>query len=293
MGTLEITEVLTLAAVDRAVRHDRMGTPRGVPVWVLYEHLGITSRSRAGRCLRAQLATLDGLSLTRGKRHGVETWELTRAGKRRLSRRRAKGELPELPESPQHRAWRDARALAEQRLEGFWTALLDDVERTHDLLRCPCVPGRPDSDVWFELAERLHQECRRLASATYCLSEWREPDDARADADHYTDPGDGALDPRERARRRARRAGRRNTRLWDSDPDLVYLGRAIRVERQRLGLSEAEFAKKVGVGKRLIVRLEEGAAQPHFELLMALAHALSIKPSALIGRTREAKDGLL
>jgi ribosome-binding protein aMBF1 (putative translation factor) len=293
MSTTEITDLATLAAVERAVRHRPVGRPRAVPLWEIYEHLGVSSRSRAGRCLRAQLAVLDGSGVSRGKRRGVETWELTRAGRRRLSRARAKGRLPELPESPQHRAWREAHALAEQRIEGFWAALLNDVERAHDLLGSPRVPGRPPSDVWFELAERLHQEGRRLASATYCLSEWQEPDDARADIDHHTDPGDRALDPKQRAKRRDRRRGRRNTRLWDSDPDLVYLGRAIRRERQRLGLSETELAKKVGVGKRLIVRLEDGSAQPHFELLMALARALAIKPAVLIGRAREAKDGLL
>jgi len=293
MGTTEITDVVTLAAVERAVRHRPVGRPRAAPLWEIYEHLGVSSRSRAGRCVRAQLAALDGSWLSRGKRHGVVTWELTAAGRRRLSRLRAKGELAELGESPQHRAWREARALAEQRIEGFSSALLDDVERAHDLLGSPHVPGRTPSDVWFELAERLQQGCRDLASATYCLSEWQEPDDARADVDNHIDPDDRALDASERAKRRARRAGRRNTRLWDSDPDLVYLGRAIRRERQELGLSEAEFARKVGVGKRLIVRLEDGAAQPDFELLIALARALGIKPSVLIGRAREAKDGLL
>jgi len=293
MSTIEITDVLVLAAVDRAVRHEPRGMPRAAPVWAVYEHVGVSSRSRAGRCLRARLTALDGSGLSHGKRHGVETWELTQAGKRRLSRLRAKGRLPELPEAPQHRAWREAHAEAEQRIEGFWTALLDDVQRAHDLLDAARVPEGPPSDVWFELGERLHQGCRRLASATHCLYEWREPDDSRADVDHHTDAGDGALDAKERARRQARRAGRRNTRLWDSDPDLVYLGRAIRSERQRLGLSETELARKVQVGKRLIVRLEDGSAQPDFRLLMALARALAIKPAVLIGRAREAKDGLL
>jgi ribosome-binding protein aMBF1 (putative translation factor) len=293
MSTIEITDVLTLAAVERAVRHEQRGTPRAVPTWAVYEHVGVSSRSRAGRCVRVQLTALDGSALTRGKRHGVETWELTGTGKRRLSRLRAKGKLPELPESPQRRVWREAQALAEQRVEGFRTALLEDVQRAHELLGPPDVPGRTGSDVWFELGERLQQECRRLASATYCLCEWREPDDTRADVDDHTDPGDRALNAKERAKRQARRAGRRNTRLWDADPDLVYLGRAIRRERQRLGLSEAEFAGKVGVGKRLIVRLEAGAADPDYELLLALARALAIKPAVLIGRAREAKEGVL
>jgi len=248
MSTTEITDVLVLAAVDRAVRHQQKGTPRAVPAWAVYEHVDVSSRSRAGRCVRARLAALDGSALTRGKRHGVETWELAAAGRRRLSRLRAKGKLPGLPESPQHRAWREARTEAEQRIEGFRTALLEDVQRAHDLLGTPHTPGRPLSDVWFELGERLQQECRRLASATHCLGEWCEPDDARADVDHHTDAGDRALDAKERARRQARRAGRRNMRLWDSDPDLVYLGRAIRRERQRLDLSEPSSRERQGSG---------------------------------------------
>ena len=246
MSTTEITDVLTLAAVDRAVRHERSGTPRAAPTWAMYEHAGVSSRSRAGRCVRAQLDALDGSALI--ARQASRRRDVGTDGGRQapsVASYARKVSCPSLAESPQHRAWREARAVAEQRIEGFWTALLDDVQRAHDLLDGPRVPGHPPSDVWFELGERLQQESRRLASATYCLSEWREPDDARADVDHHSDPGDRALDAKERAKRQARRAGRRNTRLWDSDPDLVYLGRAIRRERQRLGLSEAELARKV------------------------------------------------
>jgi ribosome-binding protein aMBF1 (putative translation factor) len=290
MSTTEITDVLVMVAVDRAFRHQPMGTPRAAPVWAICEHLGVSGRSRAGQCARAQLAALDGSGLTRGRRFGVETWELSPAGKRRLSRLRAKGTLPELPESPQHRAWREARALAERRIEGFWTALLDDVKRAHGLLEPPQAPGQEPSDVWFELGEQMYQACKRLASATYCLGEWREPDDARADVDNHSDPSDKAFAARERAKRRARRAGRRNTLLWDSEPQSVYLGQAIRRERERDGISAAELASKVKVGKRLIARLEAGQADPDYELLLALARALHVKPSELIGRAHEAEE---
>jgi len=76
----------------------------------------------------------------------------------------------------------------------------------------------PGSDAWFELAERLHRAARRLGSATYCLHEWMEPDDDRADIDDHVSPADSPLNPRERQQREARRAGRRNIRLW-SDAD--------------------------------------------------------------------------
>src|SRR5664279_2463756 len=76
----------------------------------------------------------------------------------------------------------------------------------------------PGSDAWFELAERLQRAARRLGSATYCLHEWMEPDDDRADIDDHVSPADLTLNPRERQQREARRVGRRNTRLW-SDAD--------------------------------------------------------------------------
>jgi hypothetical protein len=39
------------------------------------------------------------------------------------------------------------------------------------------------SDAWFEFGKRLSTERRRLGSATYCLSESAEPNDARTDVD--------------------------------------------------------------------------------------------------------------
>jgi hypothetical protein len=76
------------------------------------------------------------------------------------------------------------------------------------------------SDAWFDLAEELRRAARRLGSATYCLYEWMEPSDDRADIDDHINPADLALAPRECQRRQAHRAGRRNTRLWqDAESD--------------------------------------------------------------------------
>ena len=73
----------------------------------------------------------------------------------------------------------------------------------------------PHSDAWLELGEDLRRDSRRLASAVHCLHEWSEPPDTRADLDERAEPADETLDPALAARRRARRAGRRNIRLWD------------------------------------------------------------------------------
>ena len=71
------------------------------------------------------------------------------------------------------------------------------------------------SDSWFELARRLHGDCCALGSATHCLYEWAEPDDAKADNDDYRDVGDDALEPAEQGRLRSLRQGRRWLRYSD------------------------------------------------------------------------------
>jgi hypothetical protein len=209
-----VPDPLVLAAIDRAERHNP-AQPPGVPIWSVCDHLSIPRRSGSAQRVRAQLDALEGAgSVERSRRHGAVTWALTSTGRRRLTRARSSGSLPELPESPQHRKWREARAGAEQEIERLRLALLDDVELASGLLDPPHLPDRPDSDVLLELGERLQRACRRLASSTHCLYEWPEPDDATADVDDYSDPSDEGLDEDEQAKRRRRRIGRRNAQLW-------------------------------------------------------------------------------
>ncbi len=204
MSTTEIPDVTVLAAIDRAERH--RGRP-GVPVWLIFEHLGIPRRSRR---VRAQLQALvqDG-AIEQRRAHGVDIWALAPSGHRRLQ---GAGRV-DLPESPQHCQWRNARTLAAQEIERFRTMMCDAITEASALLS-----DTPGSDVWFELAGRLQGAAWRLGSATYCLHEWMEPGDDQADIDDHVSPADLTLDPRERHQRQARRAGRRNTRLW-SDVD--------------------------------------------------------------------------
>ncbi|HTW41029.1 MAG TPA: hypothetical protein VMD79_01795 [Solirubrobacteraceae bacterium] len=203
---------LVLAALERAARHQARETP-AVPAWTLLEHLAIPRRSAAARHVSARLAAMQASGwVQRSRRHGAPTWELTAAGERQLRRARDSGALAALPESPQHRTWRIAHTAAEQEIERFRADLRRRLERAAQLLD---ARERPHSDSWLELGEELQHACRRLASASYCLHEWAEPDDARADIDEHIEPGDEALDAPQRAQRRARRAGRRNVRLWD------------------------------------------------------------------------------
>jgi hypothetical protein len=76
-----------------------------------------------------------------------------------------------------------------------------------------------DSDVWFALKHDLERGARLMAATTYMLREWPEPDDAQADVDDLTSPGDEQYNEDERKRRQYRRRGRRNPFLW-MNPDV-------------------------------------------------------------------------
>jgi hypothetical protein len=205
-------EELVLAAVDRAGRHHRAGDTPAVPVWTILEHLGVARRSAEARSVRSQLDALRAAGLLEcSRRHGVTTWQLAVEGRRRLRRALRAGRTEALPESPQHRAWRNARTTAAQEIERFCTELREQLSAATLLLE---ADPPPRSDAWLELAEVLSRACRLVGSASHCLYEWSEPDDALADVDEGIDPGDEQRSRDELARLRALRAGRRNIALW-------------------------------------------------------------------------------
>lgn len=210
-----VPDELVLAAVERAERHQQRES-RGVLLGDIARHLGFVHGSWTTRRLRPQLEALVAAGeMSRDRTHGIVVWGLTSAGSRRLARARRAGEVRELPEAPQHRAWRHARAAAGDRIEGFREQVRRAVGEAAGLLDALDT----DSDAWFAAAEGLHSACRRLGSAVYCLWEWQEPNDARADVDDRCAPGDERLDPGERGRVRTRRAGRRSIWEWpDADP---------------------------------------------------------------------------
>jgi transcriptional regulator with XRE-family HTH domain len=77
--------------------------------------------------------------------------------------------------------------------------------------------------------------------------------------------------------------------LWDSEPELVFLGRAIRQQREQQGITAGELAGKAGVGKRRLQRLEAGKLDPDFELMAKLADALNTRPSTFVIRAEALK----
>lgn len=204
-----IPDAMILAAIDRAARH----WPHGEEVSKneIYDHLAVPSRSGPARHVHRRLAALEAAGfLERSSRNGVEVFELTSSGRRQL-RDAQRIEEVVLPESPQHRAWRNARSLAGQEIERFRcefrVCLMDAIGFLDGDSPAP-------SDAFFELADPLRFQCRRLASAIYCLSEWAEPDDRTADVDERLEPGERKLPSKRRAQLCMMRGGRRNTWSW-------------------------------------------------------------------------------
>jgi len=200
----QTSEEIVLAAVERAVRQRASGRP--APFWAILDHLAIPRRSRAARAVRGSLYGLVERDLIeREIEHGVPVWRPTAAGRRRAAR-----VCVTLPESPQHRSWREARTAAAAQIGPFAerlaasllqaTEMLAAMQRDHD--------EGPDSDAWLLLSRRLDGDCRRLASAWHCLFEWPEPSERWPDIDA------GQGDAEAGSRMAALRAGRRNVRLW-------------------------------------------------------------------------------
>lgn len=170
-----VPDLLVLAAVERAELHTR----KGVRHQEVAAHLGFLSGSATTRRLRPQLESLREVgSLGKGRRYGQDQWTLTSEGSSRLAAARRDGEVGELPESPQHRLWRRARKVAEERYDDFRTLAFVTLEAAEKAAE-PAAGA--DSETWFELSIRLGAALWLMGSVTYCLREWPEPEDARAD----------------------------------------------------------------------------------------------------------------
>lgn len=106
-----------LAAVERAARHEHSDE---VSTATVIEHLGFVPDRGVIEPLRHRLDNLrNDSNLTRAARDDGEGWTLTSEGRELLDKCYEAGEVGELPESPQHRSWREARVQAALRVEGF------------------------------------------------------------------------------------------------------------------------------------------------------------------------------
>jgi hypothetical protein len=183
---------LILAAIERAVRHDPGGEP-DVAWSTLVEHLGFDRGAWATLRLRPHTDALEAEGLLeRSNRYGFPHWLLTSKGRKRLDAVRAT--LGSLPDSPQHRRWQEARTAAGERIGEFRENLRRLLYEGISLLDA----GQDEhSDIWFELGNGLGHACALVGSATHCLREWPQPNEAQPDEDDH------------------RRLGRRNIRHWD------------------------------------------------------------------------------
>ncbi len=192
------SDELVLAAIERAEHHHPLKDEPGVALSAIKEHLGMPHNGWTTRQLRPRLTQLETIGLvdTR-RRHGRDLWHLTGKGKRLVAALRAAGALPALPESPQHQRWQKARTAASERIDGFREDARAALAEAIALLE---AEEPPPSDAWFAMSHHLRHTCWRLGSATYCLTEWAEPDDAQLDIDPPTHGG----------------GSRRNIWGWDS-----------------------------------------------------------------------------
>jgi hypothetical protein len=185
----DFPDALILAAMKRAEIHSRHDRP-GVLYSTVIDHLGLPRHSGTGRKLRPRFREMEATSLiVRMKPVSHKLYTPTRKGQRLL---KGTGDV-ELPESPQHRNWREAKAAATRHIQGF----REDIQA---LLRDGAILLSDDatnSEAWYALAARIAGACERLGSATHCLREWAEPSDDAPD----TDPGPNV--------------GRRIMRYWD------------------------------------------------------------------------------
>lgn len=191
-----VTDGFILAATERAECHEQA---EEVWVTVLIEHLGFKPEPDTNALLFPQLEDLRRASLmTSTEKRGEPFWGLTDVGREKLESLYEAGEIGELPESPQHRTWRQARVKAAVRIDGLREELSDAVDAAERVRLTPPLTSKE----MLELSERLRWASWRMASATYCLTEWREPDDERPDEDEHPGPS----------------PGRRTTSAWDNPP---------------------------------------------------------------------------
>jgi hypothetical protein len=176
------SDALLLAAIDRANRHRATPEEPGVVLATIKEHLGLNRGSWTTRRLQPQFEALQTAGLIEMvRRRSRDLWRITSTGQQRLGSARRAGETDALPEAPQHRKWREGRSAATERTPEFREELRGVLAEATGLLDAP--EQQISSATWFELGLRMQRATARLASATYCLNEWTEPDESNADID--------------------------------------------------------------------------------------------------------------
>src|SRR5262245_1110372 len=74
--------------------------------------------------------------------------------------------------------------------------------------------------------------------------------------------------------------------MTQSGPPLAMIAAAIRRERERVGISLSELAKRAGLAKSTLSQLESGTGNPSVETLWSLGVALGVPFSRLVDPPR-------
>ena len=63
---------------------------------------------------------------------------------------------------------------------------------------------------------------------------------------------------------------------------MVYIGNRVKDLRVERALTQEELAKKAGVGKNTVNRIERNETEPHMSTLRKLADALGVEPARIV-----------
>lgn len=66
-------------------------------------------------------------------------------------------------------------------------------------------------------------------------------------------------------------------------PEKAFQGARLRQVRERLGISQAELARRIGTGANQVPRYENGQAEPSPTQIKKLAHYLAVTSDYLLG----------
>jgi hypothetical protein len=166
-----VSDDAVLAAVARA---ERLG-------WRYNGGATVRLRPALGRLVTASRLSSADVPRWRSRR---KEWRTTDSGRRHLDA----AEAVELPESPQHRRWRQDRDVAAWALDGVRAEAVIVVDQARDLLRDPPARGPLADGELSRLIRRFEAVMKAHTLARWMCEGWPEPtDDARGpDPDSVT-----------------------------------------------------------------------------------------------------------
>jgi hypothetical protein len=174
-----VSDDAVLAAVARAERVET----RRVTVSEIAEHLGWRFSGKATLRLCPPLGRLVGSGLLDStdpppRRSRAKEWNTTVTGRRHLE----SADPVELPESPQHRRWRQDRDVTAWAMDGVRAEARRVVDQASDLLTDRRVEHPITEEEILRLTRRFEAEMKAFALATWMCDGWPEPtDDARGE----------------------------------------------------------------------------------------------------------------